>query len=68
MSLLLINLIVMFVIGFIQDILGAYYLRLVTEQRLLWATFIGFVHSIIGWVIFVWFMSLFKSSEAMTGT
>jgi hypothetical protein len=57
----------MFIIGFIQDILGAYYLRLVNEQRLFFATFISFVHSIIGWLIFVWFMALFQNSEAMTG-
>lgn len=67
MSLLVINLIAMFIIGFIQDVLGAYYLRLVTEQRLLLATFVSFMHSIIGWAIFVWFMALFQNSEAMTG-
>lgn len=57
----------MFIIGFIQDVLGAYYLRLVTEQRLILATIISFLHSIIGWGIFVWFMALFQNSEAMTG-
>ena len=68
MSLLLVaNLLIMFIVGFIQDILGAYYLRLVTEQRIILATVISFVHNIIGWIIFVWFLALFQDSETMTG-
>lgn len=68
MSLLLVlNVIALFVIGFLQDILGAYYLRLVTENRIIFATVISFVHSLVGWVTWLWFMYLFQNSEAMTG-
>lgn len=64
--LLIINLILLFLIGFVQDLLSAYYLRLVTEQRLLMATFISFVHSIIAWLILIWCMYLLQNKEAMT--
>ena len=67
MNLLVINLLALFVIGFLQDILGAYYLRLVTEQRLITATLISFVHSMIGWMIWIWFMYQFQNSETLTG-
>jgi len=68
MSLLLvINIAVLFIIGFLQDILGAYYLRLVTEQRYVFATFIRFIHSIVAWGIWVFFMYQFQNSETMTG-
>ena len=68
MSLLLfLNIIALFVIGFLQDILGAYYLRLVTEQRYVAATFISFLHSIVAWGIWVWFMVQFQNSGTMTG-
>lgn len=65
--LLLLNVLALFVIGFLQDVLGAYYLRLVTEQRLFTATFISFLHSIVGWAIWIWFMYQFQNSETMTG-
>lgn len=68
MSLLLVfNIVALFVIGFLQDILGAYYLRLVNENRIIFATFISFIHSILAWGVWVWFMYLFQNSEAMTG-
>jgi hypothetical protein len=68
MSLLvLLNIIALFVIGFLQDILGAYYLRLVNEQRYIFATFISFIHSLVGWGVWVWFMYQFQNSETMTG-
>lgn len=68
MSLLLVvNLLLLFVIGFVQDILGAFYLRLVTEQKLILATSISFLHSLVGWLIWGWFMYQLQNPEAMTG-
>lgn len=68
MSLLLVmNVIALFIIGFLQDILGAYYLRLVTEQRLVVATLISFIHSILAWAVWIWFMYQFQNSETLTG-
>lgn len=67
MILLVVNLIALFIVGFLQDVLGAYYLRLVNEQRIILATFISFVHSVLGWAIWVYFMYLFQNSETMTG-
>jgi len=62
-SLLILNAFILFLIGFIQDVLGAYYLRLVTEQRLFLATGISFVHSILGWAIWFWFMYQFQNPQ-----
>lgn len=67
MSLLLLNLLALFVISFLQDILSAYYLRLVNEQRLVLATVISFIHSMIGWAIWLWFMYQFKNPETLSG-
>lgn len=64
---LLVNLLALFVIGFIQDLLGAYYLRLVNENRAKTAAFISFIHSMFGWLIWMWFMYQFQHSESMTG-
>lgn len=47
--------------------LGAYYLRLVNEQRIILATIISFVHSIIAWGIWLFFMYQFQNAESMTG-
>ena len=63
---LLVNFILLFLIGFVQDLLSAYYLRLVTEHRYLLATFISFVHSIIAWMIMIWCIHLLQSKEAMS--
>lgn len=65
--LLILNILALFGIGFLQDILGAYYLRLVNEQRYIFATFISFVHSMVAWATWLWFMYQFQNSEAMTG-
>lgn len=68
MSLLLVfNLLALFTIGFVQDVLGAYYLRLVTEQRYIFATMISFIHSLVGWGIWIWFIYQFQNAEAMSG-
>lgn len=61
MSLLVVNLIALFVIGFLQDVLGTYYLRLVNEHRFALATVISFVHNIVGWAIWFWFLYQFQN-------
>lgn len=67
LSLLVANLLALFVISFIQDILGAYYLRLVNEQRLVLATIISFIHSMLAWAIWLWFMYQFQNPENLSG-
>jgi len=66
-SSLIFNLLILFLVGFLQDLLSAYYLRLVQDQRLLLATFISFIHSLVGWAIWIWFMYQFQNPETMGG-
>lgn len=67
MSLLVLNLLALFLIGFLQDALSAYYLRLVQEERPGIATVISFVHSILGWGVWCWFMYQFQHPDALSG-
>jgi len=67
MSLLVINLLTLFFVSFLQDILSAYYLRLVTEERIIFATFISFIHSLVSWGIWLWFVYQFQNPDSLSG-
>ena len=62
-----ISLFALFLTGFIQDALSGYYLRLVNEHRVKMAVFISFVHSMIAWAIWLYFMYQFQQQETMSG-
>lgn len=64
---LLVSLLSLFLIGFVQDALNAYYLTLVQDQRVIFATIISFIHSILGWMIWAWFMYQFQHPDALSG-
>ena len=66
MSLLVINIIILLFVGFINDSLNTYYIRLISERRSALATLVNFIHSMVGWAIWIWFMHQFQSAEAMT--
>lgn len=67
MSLLVINLVALFLVSFFQDVLSAYYLRLVSEERIIAATFISFIHSLVGWGVWVWFVYQFQNPDTLSG-
>ncbi len=66
MSLLVINIIILSLVGFVNDSLNTYYIRLVAEGRTKLATLINFVHSMVGWTIWIWFLHQFQTAEALT--
>lgn len=67
MTSFLLSALALFVTNFIQELLSAYYLRCVTEEKYIKATVVSFVHSIIGWMMWFWFMHQFANKENLSG-
>lgn len=64
---LLVSLVALFFIGFVQDALSAYYLKLVQDKKLFFASFVSFLHSVVGWAVWGWFMFQFQNPDALSG-
>jgi len=65
--LFVLSVVALFLANLVQELLSAYYLRCVNEERPTRATCVAFVHSLIGWALWFWFLHQFESKEAANG-